>query len=57
MSGVATANIPSGAVASELAKDGKKKTILRDLGTTNSSLTVDDRAYAARSCHVGVCDL
>jgi hypothetical protein len=42
ISGVATARIPSGAVASELAKEGKKKTILRDLGTANSSLIVDD---------------
>jgi hypothetical protein len=30
-SGVATARIPNGAVASELAKDGKKKTIFFDL--------------------------
>jgi hypothetical protein len=35
--------MPNGAVASELAKDGKKKTILRDLDTANSSLIVDDR--------------
>ena len=33
-----TARIPSGAVASELANDGKKKTILRDLANTISSL-------------------
>jgi hypothetical protein len=39
---VAIAKIPSGAVASELAKDGKKKTILRDLDTANSSLIEDD---------------
>src|SRR6187402_3645428 len=30
MSGVATARIPNGAVASELAKEGKKKTIFFD---------------------------
>jgi hypothetical protein len=30
MSGVATARIPRGAVASELAKEGKKKTIFLD---------------------------
>jgi hypothetical protein len=41
--GVATAKIPKGAVASELAKDGKKKTILRDLDNGFSSLkeTID----------------
>src|SRR5882762_8241651 len=41
--GVATAKIPKGAVASELAKDGKKKTILRDLDNEFSSLkeTID----------------
>jgi hypothetical protein len=31
MSGVATARMPRGAVASELAKDGKKKTIFLDV--------------------------
>jgi hypothetical protein len=30
--------MPKGAVASELANDGKKKTILRDLGNLHSSL-------------------
>jgi hypothetical protein len=30
-SGVATARMPRGAVASELAKDGKKKTIFLDI--------------------------
>lgn len=40
---MATARIPRGAVASELAKDGKKKTIFRDLDTSNSSLIGDDR--------------
>ena len=42
-SGVATARIPRGAVASELANDGKKKTILRDLDNGFSSLkrTID----------------
>jgi hypothetical protein len=41
--GVATARMPRGAVASELAKDGKKKTILRDFDNTYSSLewTID----------------
>jgi hypothetical protein len=33
MSGVATARIPSGAVASVLAKDGKKKTTFFDIRT------------------------
>jgi hypothetical protein len=49
--GVATANIPSGAVASELAKDGKKKTILRDLGTAISSLIEDDMTCWQSICH------
>ena len=31
-SGVATARIPKGAVASELAKEGKKKTTFLDIG-------------------------
>jgi hypothetical protein len=34
ISGVATARMPSGAVASELAKDGKKKTTFFDLRDT-----------------------
>src|ERR1700760_1633890 len=37
--GVATARIPRGAVASELAKDGKKKTIFLDLGKIDSPYT------------------
>jgi hypothetical protein len=49
--GVATANIPKGAVASELANDGKKKTILRDVDNGFSSLKENDRFSAERSCH------
>jgi hypothetical protein len=55
--GVATARMPNGAVASELAKDGKKKTIFRDLGTAHSLLNQDDRYFAGCSCHVDVSDL
>ena len=45
ISGVATARMPKGAVASELAKEGKKKTILRDLGNAISLLILDDMTY------------
>jgi hypothetical protein len=38
LKGVATARMPKGAVASELANDGKKKTILRDLDNAFSLL-------------------
>jgi hypothetical protein len=55
--GVATARIPKGAVASELANDGKKKTILRDLDNGFSSLKENDRYYAERSCHRNVSNL
>jgi hypothetical protein len=44
-------------VASELAKDGKKKTILRDLGNTISSLIEDDMTYTRSICHGGVSEL
>jgi hypothetical protein len=49
--------VPNGAVASELAKDGKKNTILRDFGNAHSLLKYEDRATAGRSCHVDVIDL
>src|ERR1700677_895169 len=55
--GVATARMPNGAVASELAKDGKKNTILRDFGNAHSLLKYEDRATAGRSCHADVIDL
>jgi hypothetical protein len=55
--GVATAKIPKGAVASELANDGKKKTILRDLDNGFSSLNENDRYSAERSCHRNVSNL
>src|SRR5271156_5636100 len=55
--GVATAKIPKGAVASELANDGKKKTILRDLDNEFSSLKKNDRYSADRSCHRNVSNL
>jgi hypothetical protein len=55
--GVATAKIPKGAVASELANDGKKKTILRDLDNGFSSLKENDRYSAERSCHRNVSNL
>src|ERR1700741_3706354 len=56
-SGVATAKIPKGAVASELANDGKKKTILRDLDNEFSSLKENDRYSAKPSCHRNVSNL
>ena len=56
-SGVATAKIPKGAVASELANDGKKKTILRDLDNGFSSLKENDRYSPERSCHRNVSNL
>jgi hypothetical protein len=56
-SGVATAKIPKGAVASELANDGKKKTILRDLDNGFSSLKENDRYSAKPSCHRNVSNL
>src|SRR5271167_1049286 len=56
-SGVATAKIPKGAVASELANDGKKKTILRDLDNGFSSLKENDSYSAERSCHRNVSNL
>jgi hypothetical protein len=49
--------MPNGAVASELANDGKKKTILRDLGNAYSLLKEDDRFFAERSCHMDVSGL
>src|SRR5579859_3187606 len=55
--GVATARIPKGAVASELAKDGKKKTILRDLDNGFSSLKENDRYSPEASCHRNVSNL
>jgi hypothetical protein len=55
--GVATAKIPKGAVASELANDGKKKTILRDLDNGFSSLKKNDRYFAEPSCHRNVSNL
>src|SRR5882724_1372770 len=55
--GVATAKIPKGAVASELANDGKKKTILRDLDNGFSSLKENDRYSTERSCHRNVSNL
>src|ERR1700741_5069097 len=55
--GVATARIPKGAVASELANDGKKKTILRDLDNEFSSLKENDRYSPERSCHRNVSNL
>jgi hypothetical protein len=57
INGVATAKIPNGAVASELAKDGKKKTILRDLGTAISSLIEDNMTCRQSICHGGVSGL
>src|ERR1700750_697723 len=56
-SGVPTAKIPKGAVASELANDGKKKTILRDLDNGFSSLKENDRYSAKPSCHRNVSNL
>jgi hypothetical protein len=44
-------------VASELAKDGKKKTILRDLDTASSLLIVDDMTCRYGICHGGVSSL
>jgi hypothetical protein len=38
--GVATARIPRGAVASVLAKDGKKKTTLRDILRVSTKGTI-----------------
>jgi hypothetical protein len=49
--------MPSGAVASELAKEGKKKTILRDLDRAISLLTGKIFLLGAGSCHVLVSDL
>jgi hypothetical protein len=51
------ARIPRGAVASELAKDGKKKTIFRDLATANSSLFEDDRTCGSGICHGRVSEM
>src|ERR1700677_1557926 len=55
--GVATAKIPKGAVASELANDGKKKTILRDLDNGFSSAKENDRYSSEPSCHRNVSSL
>src|SRR5580698_9582166 len=57
INGVATARIPSGAVASELANDGKKKTILRDLANTISSLfwTIGPGRYVVVTCVSAIC--
>jgi len=55
--GVATARMPKGAVASELAKDGKKKTILRDLPRAISSFTVDNMSSSRFSCQGDVSSL
>jgi hypothetical protein len=55
--GVATAKIPKGAVASELANDGKKKTILRDLDNGFSSAKENDRYSPQPSCHRNVSNL
>jgi hypothetical protein len=49
--------MPNGAVASELAKDGKKNTILRDFGNAHSLLKKEDRTIAGRSCHADVTGL
>jgi hypothetical protein len=55
--GVATARMPKGAVASLLANDGKKKTILRDLRNAFSLLKENDNFSGARSCHTIVSTL
>jgi hypothetical protein len=49
--------MPNGAVASELAKDGKKKTILRDLGNRYSLLKAKIDSLPGGSCHADVTDL
>ena len=49
--------MPKGAVASELAKDGKKKTIFRDLGNAHSLHKLEDSSFTQRSCHMDVSDL
>jgi hypothetical protein len=43
---VATDVIPSGAIAQELAKEGSKKTISRDLGNGYSSLEGNDKRFS-----------
>jgi hypothetical protein len=57
--GVATAKIPKGAVASELANDGKKKTILRDLDNGFSSLrkTIDTPQNAVVTGMSAICQV
>jgi hypothetical protein len=45
---VATAKIPRGAVASELAKDGKKKTIFLDIADLAE---VNDTGHSQVVCH------
>jgi hypothetical protein len=55
--GVATARMPKGAVASLLANDGKKKTILRDLRNQFSLLKENDSFSGVRSCHTIVSTL
>jgi len=50
--------MPSGAVASEEAKEGKKKTIFLDFGSVSvPALTGEDRAFMVLICHEPVSGL